>query len=118
MGSATPSVEQLRKAVENRDASAMKALYAPDAVLTIIDTLNPPSKPRVIKGAVEIGSYLDDVCGRDMTHVLEYGIVDGNKLAFLERCAYSGGMRVAASCTAELGPGGIVRQTTVQAWDG
>ena len=53
-----------------------------------------------------------------MTHVLEYGIVDGNKLAFLERCAYAGGMRVAASCTAELGPGGIVRQTTVQAWDG
>jgi hypothetical protein len=120
MGHASPSIDVLRKAVESRDAAGMKALSAADAVLTIIDTINPPNRPRVVKGAAEIGSYLDDACGRDMTHELEFGVVEGNRPAFLERCAYPDGVRAAASCTAELGPGGpggIVRQTTVQAWD-
>lgn len=117
MGQATPDIAALRKAVESRDTAGMKALYAPDAVLTIIDSINRPSSPRVIKGAAEIASYIEDVCGRNMTHKLEYGVIDGDKLAFLEHCAYPDGVRVIASCTAELGPGGIVKQTTVQAWD-
>lgn len=115
MGEPLPSLEALRSAVERRDAAGMKSLYARDAVITIIDAINPPSRPRVIRGAEEIGRYLDDVCGRDMTHELDGGVIAGNRLAFLERCTYADGMRVAASCTAELGLGGIVRQTTVQA---
>ncbi len=118
MGQNKPSISALRKAVESRDTAGMKALYAPDAVLTIIDSINQPSRPRVIKGATEIASYIEDVCGRDMTHKLEHGVIDGDKIAFLERCTYPDGVRVVASCTAEFGPGGIVRQTTVQAWDG
>lgn len=117
MGTSRPGLEALRKAVEARDAKVLKSFYAPDAEITLIDTLNPPSQPRVIRGAADIGAYLDDVCGRDMTHKLENGVIDGDRLAFLQRCAYAGGMRVAASTTAELGPGGIVRQTTIQAWD-
>jgi regulator of extracellular matrix RemA (YlzA/DUF370 family) len=112
-----PTVDGLRKAVENRDAAGLKALYADDAVLTIIDSDNPPSKPRIITGAKEIGAFLDDVYGRDMQHSIEIGVIDGNKLAFVEGCLYGDGTRVIASNTAELGPRGIVRQTTVQAWD-
>lgn len=117
MGQCVPTVTALRNTVESRDTEGMKALYAKDAVLTIIDTINPPSRPRVVRGADEIGAYIADICGREMTHEIETGVIEGNRLAFLERCAYPDGVRVIASCTAEFGPEGIRRQTTVQAWD-
>ncbi len=74
-------------------------------------------KPRTIKGAKDIGSFLDDVYSRDMKHTLEFGVVDGKHLAFVEGCSYPDGTHVIASATAELGPSGIVKQTIVQAWD-
>lgn len=111
------TISGLRRAVEARDAASLKALYADDAVLTIIDNDNPPSKPRTIAGARDIGAFLDDVCSRDMTHTVDMGLIDGNAMAFVQGCTYSDGTRVIASNIAELGPKGIVRQTTVQAWD-
>ena len=112
-----PTITSLRSAVENRDAQSLKSLYADDAVLTIIDSDNPPSRPRTIRGGKEIGEFLDDVYSRDMTHTIESGVMDGNTLAFVQGCRYGDGTRVIASSLAELGPKGIVRQTTVQAWD-
>lgn len=117
MNQNSPTIADIRKAVETRDAKSLKALYAANAVLTIIDKDNPPGKPRTIKGAKEIGSYLDDVYGRDMKHTLDEGLVDGKHLAFIENCSYPDGTHVIASTMAELGPNGIVRQTNVQAWD-
>lgn len=113
----TPTISGLRSAVESRDAAALLSYYDDDAVLTIIDSINTPSKPRIIRGKRDIGAFLDDVCSRDMTHTIDSGILGDTTLAFVERCQYAGGMRVVASNTAELGPNGIVRQTTVQAWD-
>ena len=92
------TINGLRKAVETRNAASLKSYYADDAVLTIID-------------------FLDDVYSRDMTHTVEMGLIEGNSLAFVQGCKYGDGTRVIASSTAELGPKGIVRQTTVQAWD-
>lgn len=117
MTNANLTINGLRKAIETRNAASLKALYADDAVLTIIDNDNPPSKPRTIAGAKDIGAFLDDVCSRDMTHTVDMGVIDGNNLAFVQGCTYSDGTRVIASNMAELGPKGIVRQTTVQAWD-
>jgi hypothetical protein len=117
MNQQTPTISSLRTAVENRDAKSLKSLYADDAVLTIIDNDNPPSRPRTITGATDIGAFLDDVYSRDMTHTLESGVVDGKTMAFVQGCRYGDGTRVIASSLAELGPKGIVRQTTVQAWD-
>lgn len=113
----SPTIDALRKAVETRDANSMKGFYAADAVLTVIDSDNPPSRPRTLKGASAIGSFLDDVYGRDMTHRLEYGVLEGKHLAFVQGCSYPNGTHVIASSTAELGPDGIIKQTTVQAWD-
>jgi ketosteroid isomerase-like protein len=113
----TPTIHGLRHAIENRDATNLKSLYADDAVITIIDSDNPPSRPRTISGAAEIGAFLDDVYSRDMSHTVESGVVDGNTLAFIQGCRYGDGTRVIASSIAELGPKGIVRQTTIQAWD-
>ena len=112
-----PTVSALKKAIENRDAKNLRSLYADDAVITIIDSDNPPSKPRVIKGSVEIGAFLEDVYSRDMTHTVESGVLEGNRLAFIQGCKYGDGGRVIASSIAEIGPRGIVKQTTVQAWD-
>ena len=113
-----PTIAALSKAIEGRDSKRLREFYAEDAVMTIIDSDNPPSKPRVIKGAKEIGQFLEDVYSRDMTHTVESGIVEGNKLAFIQGCQYGDGGKVIASSIAELRPKGIVRQTTVQAWDG
>jgi len=117
MGHTVPTIAGIRKAVESRDAKSLKALYASNAVLTIIDSENPPSKPRTITGAADIGAFLDDVYSRDMTHSLDSGIIDDKHLAFVEGCKYPDGTHVIASAMAELGPNGIVRQTIVQAWD-
>jgi hypothetical protein len=117
MSQNAPTIAGIRKAVENRDAKSLKALYAANAVLTIIDTDNPPSKPRTIKGATDIGAFLDDVYSRDMKHTLDSGIVDGKHLAYVEGCSYPDGTHVIASAMAELGPNGIIKQTIVQAWD-
>ena len=112
-----PTIDGLRKAVETGDAASLKSFYADDAVLTIIDNDNPPSRPRTIAGAANIGDFLDDVYSRDMMHTIESGVIDGKTMAFVEGCRYGDGTRVIASCTAELGPQGIVKQTIVQAWD-
>lgn len=117
MTSHVPTIEGLRKAVEARDAASLKSYYADNAVLTIIDADNPPSKPRRLNGAAAIGEFLDDVYSRDMTHTVDAGLLDGKRLAFVEGCRYPDGTRVVASNMAELGPMGIVNQTVVQAWD-
>jgi hypothetical protein len=117
MTSIVPTVEGLRRAVEARDAASLKRLYAADATMTIIDSDNPPSKPRRIDGAAAIGEFLDDVYSRDMTHTIDMGMVDNHHLAFVEGCQYPDGSRVIASNMAELGPKGIVSHIVVQAWD-
>lgn len=111
------SIQDLRKAIETRNAASLKAYYAPNAELTIIDSDNPPSKPRTLKGTAEIGAFLDDVYSRDMVHTLDMGVRSDGHLAFVQGCKYTDGTRVIASSVAEVGPQGITKQTTVQAWD-
>jgi hypothetical protein len=96
MSQNSPTIAGICRAAEARDAKSLKSLYAANAMLTIIDTDNPLSKPRTIMGAKDIGSFLDDVNGRDMKHTLDH---------------------VIASTMTELGLNGIINQTIVQAWD-
>ena len=112
------TLADFKRAIENRDAATLVAFYADDAVMRIIDRDNPPSRPREIKGRAAIAGYYHDVCGRAMTHEVETGLADGDRLAFTQACAYPGGTRVFCSAMLELGEGRIMRQTTVQAWDG
>jgi hypothetical protein len=112
------SVADLKRAIEARDASTLSGFYADDAVLRIIDCDNPPSRPRELKGRGAIIAYFDDVCSRAMTHNVECGLADGNRLAFTQACAYPDGARVFCAAVLELAEGKIRRQTVVQAWDG
>lgn len=117
MPNATISVEALRAAIEGRDAAALVSLYADDAVLRIIDRDNPPSRPRELRGLAAIGAFYDDVCSRAMTHKVEVGVSDGQRIAFTQACAYPDGMRVFCSGMIEIADGKIARQTNLQAWD-
>jgi len=110
-------MERMRAALEASNAKALLDLYVEDAVMQIIDRSNPPSGSRRLTGKAEIGAYYEDVCGRVMTHRVTDTLVDGNRLAFAEECAYQDGTRVYCSAIVELANGRIVRQTNVQAWD-
>jgi ketosteroid isomerase-like protein len=111
-------VDELKRAIETRDAKALAALYADDALLRIIDHDNPPSKPRELKGRQAIAAYYDDVCGRAMSHRVESGVTNGQALAFTQACTYPDGAKVFCAAMLEISNGKIVRQTAVQAWDG
>jgi len=112
------TVAALKRAVEGRDAEALAGMYAEDALLLVIDRDNPPSSPRRLTGRAAIASYFSDVCGRDMTHMIENGVASGNRLAFTQSCTYADGTKVFCSAMLDLKSGKIARQTVVQAWDG
>jgi hypothetical protein len=111
-------VAALRRAIETRDARTLAGFYADDALVRIIDCDNPPSKPRELRGKGAIVAYYDDVCSRAMTHSVEHGLAEGDRLAFTQACAYPDGTRVFCAAMVELAGGKISKQTVVQAWDG
>ena len=53
-----------------------------------------------------------------MIHKVESGVAVGNRLAFMQSCAYHDGTKVFCSAMVELKGGKIARQTLVQVWDG
>lgn len=107
----------LRQAIESRDGATLAGFYADDAVVRVIDQNNPPGKPMELKGRDAIVAYYDDVCGRTMTHRVEFGVTEGDRIAFTQACTYPDGNRVFCTAAVELAGGRIVRQTCVQAWD-
>ena len=111
------SLAALSRAIETRNAAAMREFYSENASMRIIDRDHPPSKPQEIVGRSAISAYFDDICGRAMTHKVENGCIEGERLAFTQSCAYPNGTRVFCSTTAELKSGKIANQTIVQAWD-
>ena len=111
------SVQGLKEAIEGRDGARLAGFYAEDAEMRVIDRLNPPSRPRVLQGRAAIAEHWADVCGRAMTHAVDFAVTEGDRLAFSQACAYPDGTRVACLATLELQDGRIARQTTVQAWD-
>jgi hypothetical protein len=105
------------RAIETRNSAAMRGFYTDTARMRIIDRDHPPSRPREIVGGNAIAAYFDDVCRRAMTHKVENGCVNSERLAFTQACVYPDGTRVFCSAMAELKAGKIASQTIVQAWD-
>jgi hypothetical protein len=104
-------------AVEQRDAQTQVDMYAPDATVTITDRINQPAAPRVLRGAQEIREWIEDTCGREMTHAVKHSVQDANGAAFYEACRYPDGTNVTCATVLKLAGGQIVDQTVVQAWD-
>jgi hypothetical protein len=117
MEAAPITLANLKHAIEGRDVGTLSGWYADDAVVRIIDCNNPPSRPRELRGKASIAAYYDDVCSRAMSHAVECGVAQGDRLAFMQACTYPDGIRVFCAATIELAGGKISRQTVVQAWD-
>jgi ketosteroid isomerase-like protein len=107
----------IRRAIEGRDGKMLASFYADNAVVTVIDRNNPPSKPREIRGKAAISTFWDDICSRAMTHKIDTTVSEGDHLAFTQACSYPDGTKVFCAATLELKGGKISRETVVQAWD-
>jgi len=107
----------LRRAIEGRDAEALVGFYADDAQMVTVNKNATPSSPQVLRGKQEIARYLRDVCGREMTHRVEDGVVGEGRVAFVEACEYPDGVKVLGAATLEVEGGKISRQVNVEAWD-
>jgi hypothetical protein len=104
-------------AIVERDAEALAAAYADDAVLTIVDRDHPPAAPEVLSGRPAIAAWYRDVCGRNVTHTVPVLIGDASGFAFEQHCRYPDGPRVMCLSVATVENGRIVRQTASQTWD-
>jgi hypothetical protein len=113
----TFDLEQFTRAIEERDASTQLAMYAPDASVTLTDRVSQPGSPRLLNGRTEIQTWVEDVCGRDMTHAVGHAVQDERGAAFTEACRYPDGTNVLCATVLELEHGLIARQVGVQAWD-
>jgi ketosteroid isomerase-like protein len=108
---------ELKRALEERDATAQLALYADDAEVRLVDRINTPGAPRVLRGREEIRGWIEDICERDMTHRVEMQVVGDGGAAFTEACRYPDGTNVLCAAVLELRDGRIARELGVQAWD-
>jgi ketosteroid isomerase-like protein len=119
MGATTGGLDldALKRAIEQRDAEGMLALYAPDAEVIVVDQQNPPSSPRVLSGIEQIRTMVEDVCGREMEHEVTRAVGDERSAAYVEACRYPDGTRVLCTAMLDVRDGKIVRQEGVQAWD-
>lgn len=107
----------IKRAIEGRNGPMLSGFYADDATVRIIDRNNPPSKPKELHGKKAISAYWDDICGRAITHEVNFSVAEGDRLAFSQACAYPDGAKVFCLAMIELQNGKIKQQTLVQAWD-
>ena len=105
------------RAAEERDASTQLSMYGPDATVTIVDKVAQPGSPRVLRTREEIKDWLEDTCGRDMTHSVQHRVSDDTSAAFTNACRYPDGTNVLCATVLELEGGQIADQTVVQVWD-
>ena len=110
-------LDRFTRAAEERDAGTQLSMYAPDAVVTIVDKNSQPGAPRVLRTREEIQPWLEDMFGRDMTHSVKHRVLDTTGAAYSVACRYPDGTNVLCSTVIELDGGVISGQTVIQAWD-
>ncbi len=71
----------------------------------------------MLRGTQEIRGWLEDVCGRDMTHRITHTVQDDGGVAFTEACRYPDGTAVPCAALLEVRDGRVTRQVGIQAWD-
>jgi hypothetical protein len=113
----TFDLDRFTRAAEERDAETQLSMYAPDAVVTIVDKTSQPGAPRVLSTREEIQSWLEDMFGRDMTHSVKHRVLDTTGAAYSVACRYPDGTNVLCATVIELDGGVISGQTVIQAWD-
>jgi hypothetical protein len=110
-------LDRFTRAAEERDAATQLSMYGPDAVVTIVDKICQPGSPRVLRSYEEIGAWLEDMYGREMTHKVQHTVSDDSGAAYTQACRYPNGTHVLCATVIELRDGVISSQTAVQVWD-
>ena len=105
-------------ALVERDADALAALYADDAVLTMHDKDHPPGAPLVLSGREAIHAWYRDVCARNVEHTVPTILDSASGFAFEEHCRYPSGEGVVCIAVAGVENGLITSLTGSQTWDG
>jgi len=121
-----PLMEQIRHALEIRDIEALAELYAEDATLEEVSSLNPPAHPVVVHGREAILSRLRDEFMRDPVggwhrEVKRTDVIDAveteDALAFTEVRTYAAGDKVITQHIAQKKSGRIQHDRLVVARD-
>lgn len=110
-------LEALKKGYQGRDADLLVSLYAEDAEFTICNRNNPPAKRLVLRGREAVRRMFEDLCRREMTHLLANATVGDGSIAFSAHCRYPDGCQVVALNIATLKNGRIVSEISVDSWD-
>jgi hypothetical protein len=113
----TFDLARFARAAEERDAATQLSMYGPDATVTIVDKITQPGSPRVLSSQEQIKDWLEDLCGRDMTHKVTHRIGGDAGAAFTLACRYPDGTQVLCATVIELDGGLVSDQTVVQVWD-
>jgi hypothetical protein len=113
----TFDLARLARSAEERDAATQLSMYSPDATVTIVDKITQPGSPRVLGTRDEIKDWLEDVCGRDMTHKVTHRVSGEGGAAFTLACRYPDGTQVLCATVIALEGGQVSDQTVVQVWD-
>lgn len=106
------------QAIESRDSAAQIPLYAEDAVVTVVNPDHPPRAPIVFRSRKAIASWIEDICGLNMTHRVVDVVDGGDRISFTEEGRYRDGAQVWSMSTVFLKDGFIARQRAVLVWDG
>jgi len=113
----TFDLARFARAAEERDAAMQLSMYSPGATVTIVDKISQPGSPRVLRTHAEIKDWLEDICGRDMTHKVTHRVDGEDGAAFTLACRYPDGTQVLCATVIELEDGQVSGQTVVQVWD-
>jgi hypothetical protein len=113
----TFDLARFTRAAEERDAATQLSMYGSGATVTIVDQVTQPGSPRVLRTHDEIKGWLEELCGRDMTHAVEQRVSDESGAAFTLACRYPDGTKVLCATVIGIDNGQIADQTIVQVWD-
>ena len=119
-------IDQIRRALESKDFEAYANMYADDAILEEVSSLNPPTHPHVVRGREAIMKRLEDEMLRDpisgwsrriTSSTIIDEVEDDEALAFTEVRTYEAGDKVIAQHIAHKKGGRIHHDRMVVAWD-
>ncbi len=122
----TPLLDRIRRALEDKDLDALAALYAEDATMEEVSSLNPPAHPMVARGRPAIlrrlrQEMLHDPIAGWSRHLASATVLDGleteDALAFTELRTYVAGDKAVAQHLAHKHAGRIESDRLVIAWD-
>ena len=116
-GAAEGVLAAIREGFRARDAARVASVYAENAVCTIVNRNNPPSRPMVLRGRAALLEVLRDTLAREMTHEITHVTMGEAGFAWRLECVYPDGCKVVGLYMSSLEGGLVVSEFSVDCWD-